>query len=92
MANPDPLLVPFCKKIVPSCFSFQLFRFRLSPLVSAPSAVQSPRTLLFLMIFLCREAGESSRGAGLLRPFEGRDKIAPLPSFPSGLCALCDLL
>ena len=31
------------------------------------------------MILLYREAGESRRGAGLLRPFEGRDKIAPLP-------------
>jgi hypothetical protein len=29
------------------------------------------------MILLYREAGESRRGAGLLRPFEGRDKIAP---------------
>ena len=32
------------------------------------------------MVLLCYDAGESRRGAVLLRPFGGRDKIAPLPS------------
>jgi hypothetical protein len=32
------------------------------------------------MVLLCYDASESRRGAVLLRPFKGRDKIAPLPS------------
>ncbi len=31
------------------------------------------------MVLLCYDASESRRGAVLLRPFRGRDKIAPQP-------------
>ena len=41
----------------------------------------------YCMVLLCCDAGESRRGAVLLRPYGGRDKIAPLP-FGCGRAAL----
>jgi hypothetical protein len=44
------------------------------------SVEQSPKTLLFLRDSPLPRGGQTRRGAVLLRPSEGRDKIAPLPS------------